>query len=394
MKILVLGASGFIGNAIFLALVTEHEITIGGRSNLDGYSKFKYVDFAKENEWNEVLRGTELVINAVGIVNGDFDLIQTKVPLKLFETCANMGIRVIQISAIGAEKASPPTTFLKTKKIADDFVISHSLGKVIYPGIVLGAGARSTQLFAELAALPVVPLISSKPIPFIHISQLCSLVVKIIRDMDSFPKQIFAVAQPETLKEIFTALRGKKPLFWSISPGILKIWFRIFPKFSVDIFNKDMFMLLNTISAAEYAPIGETASVKLRPIKSSKCEDIPYVLGIGAVSFIWLWSGISSLISWQKSVDLMKDIGVSENSAPYFIYAGTTVDILLGILIFYKRIRSKIMLLQIGIILGYTLILSLLAPHHWLHPFGPVSKNIPLLALIFLLNFRYREIKK
>ncbi|MBK6611394.1 MAG: hypothetical protein IPG29_11030 [Sphingobacteriales bacterium] len=48
------------------------------------------------------------------------------------------------------------------------------------------------------------------------------------------------------------------------------------------------------------------------------------------------------------------------------------------------------MLLQLLFIVVYTIIISILAPQHWLHPFGPISKNIPLLALTFLT---YKEQK-
>jgi len=36
-------------------------------------------------------------------------------------------------------------------------------------------------------------------------------------------------------------------------------------------------------------------------------------------------------------------------------------------------------MLQMGIIALYTVALSLFAPHWWLHPYGPVLKNIPIL---------------
>jgi hypothetical protein len=40
---------------------------------------------------------------------------------------------------------------------------------------------------------------------------------------------------------------------------------------------------------------------------------------------------------------------------------------------------------QLVLVAGYTLLITLFLPEYWLHPYGPVAKNLPLLALIGLL---------
>ena len=42
-------------------------------------------------------------------------------------------------------------------------------------------------------------------------------------------------------------------------------------------------------------------------------------------------------------------------------------------------------LVQLALIAGYTLLITLFLPEYWLHPYGPISKNLPLAALIALL---------
>jgi hypothetical protein len=37
------------------------------------------------------------------------------------------------------------------------------------------------------------------------------------------------------------------------------------------------------------------------------------------------------------------------------------------------------------VIVAYTLLITIWLPEFWLHPYGPVVKNIPLLAAICLL---------
>jgi hypothetical protein len=37
------------------------------------------------------------------------------------------------------------------------------------------------------------------------------------------------------------------------------------------------------------------------------------------------------------------------------------------------------------LILGYTALISIFLPEYWLHPYGPITKNLPVLAAIALL---------
>ena len=43
---------------------------------------------------------------------------------------------------------------------------------------------------------------------------------------------------------------------------------------------------------------------------------------------------------------------------------------------------------QLGLIAPLTLILTLGAPHWWLHPFGPLLKNLPVAALALVVMAR------
>jgi hypothetical protein len=38
------------------------------------------------------------------------------------------------------------------------------------------------------------------------------------------------------------------------------------------------------------------------------------------------------------------------------------------------------------VVLGYTAIITVALPEQWLHPYGPVVKNLPLLAAILALH--------
>ena len=60
------------------------------------------------------------------------------------------------------------------------------------------------------------------------------------------------------------------------------------------------------------------------------------------------------------------------------------IDIALGIATLVARSRW-LWRFQIAIIVAYTAIISVGLPEFWAHPFGPVLKNLPILAALLLL---------
>ena len=388
MNILLLGATGFIGNALFHSLITEHIITIAGRKTIDGYSNWQKADFSKNNDWPALLAGIDLVINAIGIIEGDFDRIQTEAPSELYQYCFEKDIKIIHISAIGAEKDAPTTLFLSSKKKTDDLLLQYDHAKVIYPGIVLGRKGKSTQFFAEIAQFPLIPLFSDKPISFIHINQLCELIRAVIKDFNGYEKQIFAVAKPENLRTVLSTLKAKKAIFIHVPTWVFNAFFSVLPKASIGIFNKESLQLFLESRAEDYKPVFPAASKNIQLENIVTSHTFPPLFALLAISFIWVWSGLSSLISWEQSYGLMQEIGANHEMSVLFTLLGSFADIFLGIAVFSKTYRKKIILLQMITMLIFMTILTIGAPHYWLHPFGVLSKNIPLIALSYYLYRR------
>jgi hypothetical protein len=50
-------------------------------------------------------------------------------------------------------------------------------------------------------------------------------------------------------------------------------------------------------------------------------------------------------------------------------------------------LRRRVLLwwLQIALMLGYMVLITWALPEFWLHPFGPILKNLPMLAAVALL---------
>jgi hypothetical protein len=84
-------------------------------------------------------------------------------------------------------------------------------------------------------------------------------------------------------------------------------------------------------------------------------------------------------------VTLLARVGVPAVAAPLLLYGAAVMDLIFGIGTLFLRKRRMLWLAQIAAIALYTLIITWRLPEFWLHPFGPILKNLPMLAGILLL---------
>lgn len=105
------------------------------------------------------------------------------------------------------------------------------------------------------------------------------------------------------------------------------------------------------------------------------------------LALVWLVTGALSLGIYPQaeSLKLLGMVGLHGQPALAALYAGALLDIALGLLTLFLP-RRWLWTLQMAVILGYTVIITVFLPHYWLHPFGPILKNLPILVLLWLLN--------
>lgn len=105
-----------------------------------------------------------------------------------------------------------------------------------------------------------------------------------------------------------------------------------------------------------------------------------------SLAVVWILSGMVSmgLYPVQDSRQLLARTGVPKPLQPLALYGAAVLDLLLGMLTLLWP-RAALWWVQAAVIIGYTAILSARLPEFWLHPFGPLSKNLPMLALLALL---------
>jgi len=104
------------------------------------------------------------------------------------------------------------------------------------------------------------------------------------------------------------------------------------------------------------------------------------------LAIIWLVTGMLSLGIYpqQDSLHLLSRIGLQGAPALAVLYLAATLDIVLGLLTLFMR-RKILWVLQALLIFFYTVMISFWLPEFWLHPFGPILKNLAILMLLWLL---------
>lgn len=160
MKVLLTGASGFLGRNIAKALTgSGHTVIPASRQHGIDFQRMQ-----QAADWLPHLRGVDAVVNCVGIIGErggqTFDALHRAAPIALFRACVDAGVRrVIQVSALGADGTAFSAYHL-SKLAADDVLRQLDLDWfVLRPTLVYGRTGTSSALFMRLAALPVIPLI-------------------------------------------------------------------------------------------------------------------------------------------------------------------------------------------------------------------------------------------
>ncbi|HIP29299.1 MAG TPA: SDR family oxidoreductase [Sulfurospirillum arcachonense] len=402
MKILVIGATGFIGKAIYQTLKQSSDEVIA--------STREFIDFTvlqNDKELVNKLQSFDIVVNTVGIIaetkTESFEQMHTIAPITLFDACKEAGVKkVIHISALGSENGT--TAYHTSKNRADEYLRQSGLEyAILHPSIVYGDDGKSTALFQGLATLPLTPIVGdgSQLLQPICIEDLVATVQKFIESDDKKIELNVVGEEPVTYKELLEIFRGwlgHKPTKSVSVPTIgTNVLGKILEEPTV---NHDNIIMLNEGSSASVKPLADFLGFSPVGIKENLGnKEAHYAQKLYAslyllrpllrivIGFVWIWSGIVSAFLYPQplALELLHEIGIGEGISIYVLYVASFLDVVLGVLTIIGYRLQALLALQILVILVYTLLLTALAPYHWLHPFGAVLKNLPLMLGIFVL---------
>src|SRR4051812_16099097 len=90
VQILLLGGSGFIG-----ARLADRLLHAGHRVEAPGRASLELSRMTRPGSWRPHLNGVHVVVNAAGILRGNFRAVHESGPQALFEACESMGVRKV-----------------------------------------------------------------------------------------------------------------------------------------------------------------------------------------------------------------------------------------------------------------------------------------------------------
>jgi nucleoside-diphosphate-sugar epimerase len=424
MNILVTGASGFIASHIVNELLaSKHQVRCCVRDvqytrNIFPHAEVISANFEKDltsQIWFDRLDGIDVVINCVGILHHMNKNVVWRIhydaPKALFDACVQKNIKkIIQISALGVTEAH--VDYATSKKAADDYLLTLPIPSfILRPSIVYGQGSYGgTSLFRGMAALPfIIPIPGKGEQSFqpIHINDLSRSILKLL---DS-PLEQSVILTPVgskqyTIKEILEKLRSwlgyskGKCLYISLNLIRIAAFFgNYLPASTINNTSYKMMMQNNVASDEDakrfYEQVGfipRDFSVGIHDQPSTvqdrwhaKLFFIKPAVQYSLV-FIWLYSAIITAFfsPKEKTLALLSQAGITTSWLSISLYGSCLIDAAIALAIFFNYKYKIVGLIQIFVILTYTLIITWTIPLLWLDPLGAIAKNIPVLVLILV----------
>ena len=422
MRILLTGASGFIGQHLLQALLAEgHHVVCAARSPKTSHDpRLSYVqaDFAKDTDksvWLARLSGIDAVVNIVGIFRESgtqtFERLHLETPRALFAACAESHEvqMVIQLSALGADREAE-TRYHLTKKAADDFLASLPVRAwIVQPSLVYGKEGASARVFKALASLPFAVRFGSAPqlVQPVHIDDVVGAIVGLLRHRLPLAAGVTAqrvpLVGPQALSftDYLAALRTAMgmgrlrvlPLPGFLARGMAKLG-RWLPG---GILDEDALRMLDRGNTGDPAIITQLLGRPPKPIAEFVTDPqaertqakLTWLLPILRWSIVAVWI-ITAIVSFglypvEASYDLLARTGIPPFLQPLMLYGAAGFDLLLGLGIAFLSRRRWLWLAQLALISFYTVVIAWKLPEFLLHPYGPLTKNLPMLAAIWLL---------
>jgi len=428
MRILLLGGTGFIGRHVAARLLSEgHALVLAVKEPERARRRFPQVetiavDLARDTDpaaWLPRLAGIDAVVNAAGLLRGaGIDAVHRDGPAALYAACAQLGVqRVIHISAAGADDAAG-TDYARSKAAAEAWLRGRDDldWLILRPSLVYHQGSYGgTSLMRGLAGLPgCVALPGDGAMAFhpIHAEDLAAGIAECLQ-RPALRHQVFEPGGPErlSLREMVLAWRA----WLDLPPApVLRLPMRLL--YLAGWLGDALDATLGGGKAR--SPISQTS---LRQLQHGAAGDAgpwlrtiahPHVrfadalamqpshgadrwqarlyflrpLARAALVLLWLLSGLIGLLAEPSATAAVRALlGLPEAAHAPLLYAFCALDIGLALALLRRWgdafARAA---LQVAVVLGYSLVLSIAAPHLWLEPLGPLLKNLPILVLILV----------
>ena len=417
MRVLLLGASGFIGRELFAALAARGHRVVAAVRDPKRAPPFASepaiaIDLNRDTDpgaWHARLEGIDAVVNCAGILQGtsrqSIEAIHRDAPIALFKACETARVRrVVQISAISAT-AQARTAYAATKLAADDYLRSTPLEWVVLrPSLVHARGAfGGTALFRGMAALPfAVPLAGDGAELFqpVHIGDLAATLILAL-ESDRLVRQTVDPVGPEALsiRRILADYRRwlgfGEARFARMPEGLVRLACRIGDRIGGPLNSTSLAQMKhgNTGDAGAFTaatgitPRAWQESLAAEPAHTQDRWHARLYYARPALryalAFLWLFSGVTGLLELRSwAILLVSRLAIGIGTALTVLALACLADLLIGVLLLRRWNPRVLALVQAGLIAAYTAVATVLWPSLWFEPLGPIFKNVPIFVAV------------
>lgn len=401
-----------IGGALAERLLRlGHDVVLATRDGRDGGLAIDMAGPPPDAVLQRQFAGTDVVVNTVGIfvpgpAQQGFDAVHVNGPRQVFEAARRAGVRrVVQVSALGADAASP-LPYFRSKGRMDAWLLRDPGldATIVRPSLVFSPAGASTRLFATLAGLPATPLPGGgrQPVQPVHLDDLVDALARLVASARPRPAVVEAVG-PRALPlrdylQVFRRAPDGRVRVFGVPGALARTAAALAPRLGLP-FDRDALAMLEAGSTADPAPFARILGRAPRDPRDFLAGDgrcgladaarLAWLLPTMRAALAAMWVGTAIVSLWvyprEASLALLSALGLEGAAATAALWAGAGADLVLGLAILLPRTRTPAYAAQLLLVLAYTLLISIWLPAQWAHPFGPVLKNVPLLAMILFL---------
>ncbi|MBC7987084.1 MAG: SDR family oxidoreductase [Sphingomonadaceae bacterium] len=423
MKLLVLGASGFVGANVARALAaTGHEVVAGTRGLGEARRRLPGLDWVETDfarlrtaeAWAPLLAGVEAVVNCVGVLQ-DSARESTRIahetgPAALIAACEAAGVRrFIHLSAAGADE-SAGTAYARSKRATERLLEASGLDWVVLrPSLVIAREVYGgTALMRGLAGFPlVVPVLGGEQrFRPVAAEDVGALVARLL-EPGAPSREAIDVAGPKevSLASMLIRLRAwlgfrrasvlPVPAWMSwplVKAGDLAAWLgwpSSLRTTSVRQMNHGASGDPARLAALLPRAQGLTDWLAAHPagVQDRWHARLYFVKPLAILVFAayWIATGLIGLAAARPAaIALLHDAGFGEAS-PLLSDLGHIYDLALGALLLVPRFTRAVALVMAASCVFYLAIGTALAPALWHDPLQPLLKVFPVILVALVI---------